>query len=115
MPAEVEAACRDSLRCASIFGDLMHCRALIVLTLVLPAVLAGQSPPTPELPNAVMLQFIRFADIFGSRLVAAFDSIPAVRYDYRPTPSQQTIGYIAQRSEERRVGKECRYRRSGYQ
>src|SRR5437870_6606522 len=91
MPAEVEAACRDSLRCASIFGDLMHCRALIVLTLVLPAVLAGQSPPTPELPNAVMLQFVRFADIFGRRLVAAFDSIPAVRYDYRPTPSQQTI------------------------
>src|SRR5947208_418901 len=57
----------------------MHRRALIVLTLVLPAVLAGQSPPTPELPNAVTLQFIRFADIFGSRLVAAFDSIPAAR------------------------------------
>jgi len=78
----------------------MHRRALIVLTLVLPSVLAGQSPPTPELPNAVMLQFIRFADIFGSRLVAAFDSIPAVRYDYRPTPSQQTIGYIAQHLED---------------
>src|SRR5213594_348643 len=77
----------------------MHRRALIVLTLVVPSVLAGQSPPTPELPNAVMLQFIRFADIFGSRLVAAFDSIPAVRYDYRPTPSQQTIGYIAQHLE----------------
>src|SRR5437899_11369969 len=74
-------------------------RALIVLTLVLPSVLAGQSPPTPESPNAVMLQFIKFADIFGSRLVAAFDSIPAVRYDYRPTPSQQTIGYIAQHLE----------------
>src|SRR5438128_11804487 len=100
MPAEVEAACRDSLRCASIFGDLMHRRALIVLTLVVPSVLAGQSPPTPELPNAVMLQFIRFADIFGSRLVAAFDSIPAARYDYRPTPSQQTIGYIAQHLED---------------
>src|SRR5256885_9159039 len=78
----------------------MHCRALIVLTLVLPAVLAGQSPPTPELPNAVMLQFIRFADIFGSRLVAAFDSIPANRYDYRPTPAQQSIGYIAQHLED---------------
>src|SRR5947208_3547739 len=82
------------------FGDLMHRRALIVLTLVLPSVLAGQSPPTPELPNAVMLQFIRFADIFGSRLVAAFDSIPAARYDSRPTPSQQTIGYIAQHLED---------------
>src|SRR6266705_510504 len=78
----------------------MHRRVLIVLTLVLPSVLAGQSPPTPELPNAVMLQFIRFADIFGSRLVAAFDSIPAARYHYRPTPSQQTIGYIAQHLED---------------
>src|SRR3989454_11717982 len=78
----------------------MHRRVLIVLTLVLPSVLAGQSPPNPELPNAVMLQFIRFADIFGSRLVAAFDSIPAARYDYRPTPSQQTIGYIAQHLED---------------
>src|SRR5216110_47231 len=78
----------------------MHRRALIILTLVLPSVLAGQSPPTPELPNAVMLQFIRFADIFGSRLVAAFDSIPAARYDYRPTRAQQTIGYIAQHLED---------------
>src|SRR5207237_7538967 len=42
----------------------------------------------------------RFADIFGSRLVAAFDSIPADRYDYRPTAPQQTVGYIAQHLED---------------
>src|SRR5216110_854957 len=77
----------------------MHRRALIVLTLVLSSVLAGQSPPTPELPNAVILQFIRFADSFGSRLVTAFDSIPAAKYNYRPTTSQQTVGYIAQHLE----------------
>jgi len=81
------------------FGDLMHSSALIVLTLVLPVVLAGQSPPTPEMPNAVMFEFITVADFFGSQLVAAFDSIPPARYDYRPTPSQQTIGYIAQHLE----------------
>src|SRR5258708_20191679 len=81
------------------FGDLMHPRALIVLTLVLPAVLAGQSPPTPEVPNAVMFEFITVADFFGSQLVAAFDSIPPAQYDYRPPPSQQTIGYIAQHLE----------------
>ena len=46
-----------------------------------------------------MSQFVRFADIFGSRLVAAFDSIPAARYEYRPTSSQQTVGYIAQHLE----------------
>ncbi len=37
----------------------MHRRALIVLTLALPPVLAGQSPPAPDLPNAVMFEFIR--------------------------------------------------------
>jgi hypothetical protein len=47
-----------------------------------------------------MLAFENFADIFGSRLAAAFDSIPAARFDYRPTPAQQTIGYIAQHLEE---------------
>lgn len=47
-----------------------------------------------------MIQFVRFADLFGSRLVAAFDSIPATRYEYRPTPSQQTVGYIAQHLED---------------
>src|SRR6185437_8613096 len=58
---------------------------------------AAQS--TPPRQSAVMIQFARFADIFGSRLVAAFDSIPAAKYDYRPTPPQQTVGYIAQHLE----------------
>src|SRR6266496_3123634 len=75
-------------------------RALIALCLVFPSVLSGQSPPSPASPNAVLLQFIRFADIFGSRLVAAFDSIPADRYDYRPTAPQQTVGHIAQHLED---------------
>jgi len=78
----------------------MHRRALIVLTFLFPSVLAGQSPPAPPLPNGVILQFAGFADGYGSRLVAAFDSIPAARYDYRPTPSQQTVGYIAQHLED---------------
>jgi hypothetical protein len=66
--------------------------------------LAAQSssakPAPPPAVDGVMLQFVRFADIFGSRLVTAFDSIPANRYDYRPTPVQQSIGYIAQHLED---------------
>ena len=65
--------------------------------------LGAQAPGTtavPAAPNGVMLSFQRFADIFGSRLVAAFDSIPGSRYDYRPMPTQQSIGYIAQHVEE---------------
>jgi hypothetical protein len=54
--------------------------------------------------TGVMPQFVRFADIFGGRLVAAFESIPASRYRYRPTPSQQTVGYIAQHLETANYG-----------
>jgi Domain of unknown function (DUF3471) len=74
---------------------------LLVIALAFPAALAAQSPATTSGASAdgVMLEFGRFADIFGSRLVAAFDSIPASRYDYRPTAPQQTVGYIAQHLE----------------
>ncbi len=78
----------------------MNRRALIALACLLPVMLAAQSPVAPAPSDGVMLAFERFADIFGSRLVAAFDSIPAARYDYRPTSTQQTIGYIAQHLED---------------
>lgn len=73
--------------------------ALIILLSMLPTPLVAQAPATPAVPDSVMFQFGRIADDFGSRLVAAFDSIPAARYDYRPTPAQQTVGYIAQHLE----------------
>src|SRR5437868_11332049 len=70
-------------------------RLLIIIALALPASLAAQPQATSGTRNDVMLAFENLADIFGSRLVAAFDSIPAGRYVYRPTPPQRTIGYIA--------------------
>jgi hypothetical protein len=83
----------------------MRRRAMIVvLALTLPTALAAQSPATRESRDGVMLAFENFADIFGSRLRTAFDSIPAGRYDYRPTPPQQTIGYIAQHLEDANYG-----------
>jgi uncharacterized damage-inducible protein DinB len=77
----------------------MRRRHLLFVTLLFPTTLAAQAATAPAPPNGVVTQFVRFADIFGSRLVAAFDSIPASRYEYRPTPPQQTIGYIAQHLE----------------
>src|SRR5438874_11428671 len=74
-------------------------RLLIIIAVALPASLAAQSQATSGTRNDVMLAFENFADIFGSRLVAAFDSIPAARYVYRPTPAQQSIGHIAQHLE----------------
>ena len=82
----------------------MRRRTLIVITLLLPSALAGQSATARQPTDGVMLEFVRFADIFGFRLVAAFESIPAARYAYRPTPAQQTIGYIAQHLEAANYG-----------
>lgn len=36
---------------------------------------------------------------YGSFLLAAFDSIPSSKYEYKPTPIQQSVGYIAQHLE----------------
>ena len=75
-------------------------RRTVMVALLLPAALAAQTSSTRGSPDGVMLSFVRFADIFGSRLVDAFDSIPAAKYDFKPTPVQQTIGYIAQHLED---------------
>lgn len=82
----------------------MRRHALAVLSLIVPAALAAQAPSPPPPLDGVMITFARFADIFGGRLVLAFDSIPASKYDYRPTPAQQTIGYIAQHVETANYG-----------
>ena len=75
-------------------------RRTVMVALLLPAALVAQTSATRASPDGVILSFVRFADIFGSRLVDAFDSIPAAKYDFRPTPVQQTIGYIAQHLED---------------
>jgi len=70
-------------------------RVVAVLSFVAAAPLAAQSTP----PVSVRLAYQNVADRYGGLLARAFDSIPASRYDYRPTPKQQSIGYIAQHLE----------------
>jgi hypothetical protein len=77
-------------------------RVLIVAALVLPMALAAQPPATPSQQppaNPITLSYRNFGTHFAGWLTAAFDSIPASRYDYKPTPAQQSIGYIAQHLE----------------
>jgi hypothetical protein len=62
----------------------------------MPAVLAGQQP---ALANPFTQSFKGSATQYVRWLTAAFDSIPASKYGYKPTPMQQTIGYIAQHLE----------------
>jgi hypothetical protein len=77
---------------------------LVAIPFLLTVEVAAQQTATREAPNPVMMQFVRFADIFGSRLVAAFESIPEAQYGYRPTPTQQTVGFIAQHLEDANYG-----------
>lgn len=77
---------------------------LLFAQLLLSTALAAQASDAREPLNAVTVQFLRFADLFGSRLMVAFDSIPAARYGYRPTAAQQTVGYIAQHLEQANYG-----------
>ncbi len=74
----------------------MKTRSLVMLALVVPAALAAQQPPAAPSANPI-------TDVFRGRIMAlhrnlaqAFDSIPADKFGYKPTPAQQSIGYIAQ-------------------
>jgi len=76
----------------------------VALIVGIPAALLSQTPTIGAGRDGVMVEFEVFADLFGNRLVAAFDSIPATRYGFSPTPSQQSVGYIAQHLEAANYG-----------
>lgn len=71
--------------------------ARAALLLVIPATLAAQQPPAPNTAGGPMTTVFR--NRFGTLyryLPQAFDSIPADKFGYKPTPAQQSIGYVAQ-------------------
>ena len=76
-------------------------RILVIAGLILPVALEAQSTTSakPVRANPITESFKGFG-YFGSWLLTAFDSIPASRYDYKPTPAQQSIGYVAQHLED---------------
>jgi uncharacterized damage-inducible protein DinB len=73
--------------------------ALIVVALLVPVSLHAQQPTTPPASANPIAETFRGFGYYGGWLIAAFDSIPASRYEYKPTPPQQSIGYIAQHLE----------------
>src|SRR5216117_2031932 len=78
-------------------------RVLAVAALALPSALAAQQPsPPPQQPvvNPIVTSFKLAHTRYSGWLVAAFDSIPAAKYNYKPTPVQQTVGYVAQHLED---------------
>jgi uncharacterized damage-inducible protein DinB len=74
-------------------------RVLSAAALILPSVpVAAQQTPvvSRQSGTSVTESFRGISALFAKRLVLAFDSIPAGRYGYAPTPAQQTVGYVAQ-------------------
>jgi hypothetical protein len=71
---------------------------LAIIALALPASLAAQPPaPTPfQLANPITTSFRNRIMAMHRNIAQAFDSIPATKFDYKPTPAQLTVGYIAQ-------------------
>ena len=64
---------------------------------VAPATPASMSVPFK--PGPVIQSFIGFHNNYGGWLKAAFDSMPASMYGYKPTAVQLSVGYIAQHLE----------------
>jgi uncharacterized damage-inducible protein DinB len=63
-----------------------------LLLLVVPAALAAQQPQA----NPITTAFRNRTLALQRNIAQAFDSIPESKFNYKPTPAQLTIGYIAQ-------------------
>ena len=78
----------------------MKIRYIAAAALILPASLAAQNPPAaaPTAPPTDPVTGVFRTRTMGLQrnLAQAFDSIPEAKFSYKPTASQQTIGYIAQ-------------------
>ncbi|MEP6730932.1 MAG: DinB family protein [bacterium] len=76
----------------------MRARLLLVAAIMLPVAARAQQSVVAA-PNAATQAFKSFGPPYGGWLLLAFDSIPASKYDYKPTAPQQSIGQIAQHLE----------------
>jgi uncharacterized damage-inducible protein DinB len=64
--------------------------------LIVPAALAAQQPPLSTAGGPLTTTFRGTYARLHRLLPQAFDSIPGDKFGYKPTPAQQSIGYIAQ-------------------
>jgi hypothetical protein len=77
----------------------MKISPVVIAIIALPASLAAQNPPaapTTPPPNPITAALKGRTMSLQRNLAQAFDSIPASKFSYKPTPAQLTFGYIAQ-------------------
>lgn len=81
----------------------MRRRLVVFFALCIPLTVSAQQKPRAAespAPSGVAQTFLSFGPPYGGWLLMAFDSIPASQYGFRPTPVQQSVGYIAQHLED---------------
>ena len=69
---------------------------VLVVVLALPTSLVAQQPSGSPPANPITTAFRGRILAMHRNLAQAFDSIPAAKFSFKPTPAQQTIGYVAQ-------------------
>jgi len=68
----------------------------LIVVLAAPISLAAQQPPAGLPANPIATAFKTRIAAQNRNILQAFDSIPESKLSYKPTPAQQTIGFIAQ-------------------
>ena len=72
-------------------------RLLLILAAVVPVGVAeAQNPPAGPIPEPITTMFRNRTANLRRNIAQAFDSIPADKFNCKPTEKQQTFGYIAQ-------------------
>jgi hypothetical protein len=68
-----------------------------ILAVALPfAEATAQQPPAAPVTDPITAAFRGRMSALRRNLAQAFDSIPASKFSYKPTPAQLTVGYVAQ-------------------
>lgn len=70
----------------------MRLSRVALALIALPMAVGAQQPPANPITTVMKQRTM----VFQQRLAQAFDSIPERLFNYKPTPAQLTIGYIAQ-------------------
>jgi hypothetical protein len=74
----------------------MKRRLLVILASVTPITLAAQQPSATPPANPITTSFRNRITALHRNIAQAFDSIPESKFNFKPTPAQLSIGYIAQ-------------------
>lgn len=74
----------------------MRVSRFLIVALAAPITLAAQQPPATLPANPITTAFKNRIASQHRNLLQALDSIPESKFSYKPTPAQQSIGFVAQ-------------------